>query len=317
MRGIPYMGSKRKLAKPIIDYILANNPNTKYIYDLFGGGGAISFEALKRKKIQKVHYNELNTGVVELIKKIRDDGVTNEFYQWIDRDTFNKHKDDDNWFGGLVKTCWSFGSNQITYLFSEDNEKIKKPLHNIIVNRCEDSINEFYDLSGLLIDKDLLRANKINQRRLDVMNFVKKNKSERLDLQQLERLQQLQQLERLQQLQQLQQLQRLQRLEQLEQVELSNLSYEDVIIDTPIDETIIYLDPPYKSTAKYQHDIDFEALYSYIRNSPYKIYISSYEMPFFECEQFEHRSTLSATANNKVIERLFCNREEIYLDRLF
>ena len=67
--AIPYMGSKRKLAKPIIDYILANNPNTKYIYDLFGGGGAISFEALKRKKIKQVHYNELNTGVVELLKK--------------------------------------------------------------------------------------------------------------------------------------------------------------------------------------------------------------------------------------------------------
>jgi hypothetical protein len=30
MIGIPYMGSKRKLAKPIIDYILSNNPNTKY-----------------------------------------------------------------------------------------------------------------------------------------------------------------------------------------------------------------------------------------------------------------------------------------------
>ena len=89
MIGIPYMGSKRKLAKPIIDYILANNPNTKYIYDLFGGGGAISFEALKRKKIQKVHYN------------------------------------DNDWFGGLVATCWSFANNKHKgYLFSEDNEKI-------------------------------------------------------------------------------------------------------------------------------------------------------------------------------------------------
>ena len=89
--GVPYMGSKRKLSKPIIDYILANNPRTNYFYDLFGGGGAISFEALKRKKIKKVHYNELNNGVVELIKKIRDDGVTDEFYKWIGKDIFNKH----------------------------------------------------------------------------------------------------------------------------------------------------------------------------------------------------------------------------------
>ena len=59
MIGIPYLGSKRKLATPIIDYILANNPKTKHFYDLFGGGGAMSFEALKRKKIKQVHYNEL------------------------------------------------------------------------------------------------------------------------------------------------------------------------------------------------------------------------------------------------------------------
>jgi len=33
--GMPYMGSKRKIAKSIVDYILQCNPNTKYVYDLF------------------------------------------------------------------------------------------------------------------------------------------------------------------------------------------------------------------------------------------------------------------------------------------
>jgi hypothetical protein len=28
--GMPYMGGKRKLAKPIIDYIIAQNPNAKF-----------------------------------------------------------------------------------------------------------------------------------------------------------------------------------------------------------------------------------------------------------------------------------------------
>jgi len=106
--GIPYQGSKRKLAEPIVNYILAHNPNAKYIFDLFGGGGAISFEALKRKQFKQVHYNEFNTGVVELLKKIRTDGVTKEFYNWIDRDTFNKHKNDNDWFGGLLKTLIGF-----------------------------------------------------------------------------------------------------------------------------------------------------------------------------------------------------------------
>ena len=291
MIGIPYMGSKRKLAKPIVDYILANNPKTKYFYDLFGGGGAISFEALKRKKIKQVHYNELNTGVVELLKKIITYGVTDEMYQWVDRNTFHKHKCDDTWFGGLVATCWSFGNGGRAYLFSEHNEQIKKPLHEIIVNKCEKSIQEFYELSGLIIDKSLLIKDNIQDRRLDVMNFVKKNSKQRLDLE---------------------------LLQQLEQLEITNLSYEQVNVNTPIDETIIYLDPPYFNTAKYQKEINHDDFIEWVKNSPYKIYVSSYDIPeFYECEQFEHRCTLSATANNKVIEKLFCNREEIFLDRLF
>ena len=48
------MGSKRALSKLIVNYILENNPKTKYIYDLFGGGGAISFEFLQRPQIKKL-----------------------------------------------------------------------------------------------------------------------------------------------------------------------------------------------------------------------------------------------------------------------
>ena len=84
--GLPYMGSKRKIAKPIIDYILAHNPNAKYVYDLFGGGGAMSFEFLQRKQIKKVVYNELNTGVCELLRKIQVDGVTEDFYSYLNID---------------------------------------------------------------------------------------------------------------------------------------------------------------------------------------------------------------------------------------
>lgn len=65
------MGSKRQLASKIVDKILELQPNTKYVYDLFSGGGAISFEFLQRPQIEKVFYNELNTGVVELLKDIQ------------------------------------------------------------------------------------------------------------------------------------------------------------------------------------------------------------------------------------------------------
>ncbi len=101
--------------------MLELEPKTKYVYDLFGGGRAISFEFLQRPQIEKVFYNELNTGVVELLKDIRVNGITDKYYKWVDRGTFQKHKGDNNWFGGFLKTCWSFGNNQRDYLFGKKN----------------------------------------------------------------------------------------------------------------------------------------------------------------------------------------------------
>jgi len=37
--GMPYLGSKRRLAPKIIDFIIKENTNVKYFVDLFGGGG--------------------------------------------------------------------------------------------------------------------------------------------------------------------------------------------------------------------------------------------------------------------------------------
>ena len=107
MIGIPYQGSKRKLALPIVQHIIAHNPKCTTIFDLFGGGGAISMQALKRGL--NVHYNELNSGVCNLLRKIQSDGVTPDFFEWVSREQFNENKYRDDWYGGLIKCCWSFG----------------------------------------------------------------------------------------------------------------------------------------------------------------------------------------------------------------
>jgi site-specific DNA-adenine methylase len=282
--GMPYMGGKRKLAKPILDYICFQNPNAKYFYDLFGGGGAISFNAVQRKQFEQVNYNELNTGVVELLKKLRADGVTKEMYRWVDRETFNAHKNDNDWYGGLLKTCWSFGNNQKDYLFGKDIEEPKRLMHEVVVNCCEKSAEKL----PFEIDNLIFNLATINERRLALRGMV----SERIDLQQLERLQRLQQLENLQRL------------------NITNLSYESVQIKTPINETIIYCDPPYKGAGKYQKDINHDRFYNWVKNHPCKVYVSGYDFDLPIVLELAHRSTLSATANNKVVERLFCNRLE-------
>ena len=299
------MGSKRKLAPKILDFILERHPKCEYFYDLFGGGGAVSFEALQRPQIKKVFYNELNTGVCNLLKKIRDDGVTSEFYEWVSRDKFHELKSGDDWKSGLIKTCWSFGNCQRTYMFGESAEKQKRLLHEFVVNKCEDSIREFEETYGLVIPRHLNNFDTINERRLSIMGYIKKSILGRVDLQQLEQLERLQQL---QQLQQIEQLERLQQLEQLQQLEISNMSYEDVVIENIPENTVIYLDPPYIGTMKYQKDILHDDLYDYINDSKYPIYMSSYKSDLDEVLSMNHISTLNNNNVVVVVEKLFANK---------
>ena len=287
--GMPYMGSKRKLSKHLISYMLRKNPNAKYFYDLFGGGGAMSFEALHYKQLKEVHYNEYNAGVVALLKDVLENGVTDKYYKWIDRETFNKHKGDNSWLGGLRKVVWSFGNNQSCYLFGSEIEEDKRLLHEIVVNACEKSLKIFNEKHNMNI-KLLKTDTTIKKRRLRVKKIIKiKLKNRDGELERLERLEQLERLERL-----------------LNKLTIHNKSYNEVKITTPLEETIIYLDPPYENTAKYEKDISHKELLKWIKQQKCKVYVSSYEFDGLKKVYSKtHRSTLNATANNEVEEKLF------------
>ena len=307
--GIPYMGSKRAIASDIVHYILEHNPNCKYVYDLFGGGGAISFEFLKHGK--QVFYNELNTTVCELLKKIMTDGVTPEFYKWVSREEFKEHVNGNDWRAGLIKTCWSFGNNsEKGYMFSEENEPIKELLHKCII--YGEKYKELSDVLGVPINEKTFIVLKSNsERKINLQRYLKKNiKDVKADAV-------LSCIRKECILPNLNGIEQLERLQQLQLLHVSNLSYEQVEIVTPVEETIIYLDPPYESTEKYQKGLCHRELENYIENSPYKIYISSYDFNLPVVWEKYKRCKLSATANNKVIEKLFCNRPETIKSTLF
>lgn len=295
--GLPYMGSKRKIAKDIVDVILAENPNTKYVYDIFGGGGAISFEFAKRGI--KVYYNDLDTSIVELLKRVTTEGVTKEFYNWVDREEFVKAKDSKNWRLGLLKTCWSFGNNyEKGYLYGKKIENSKRLLHNIIVDKCKDSINEFELITNIEIPLDVLDFDNIQDRRLSLMKFIK-SKLGRIDLQYLENINRVEHIERIN---------NVEKLQNYSSIEFLNKNYLDIVFETPLNETIIYCDPPYLNTEKYGESICHNTFQNWVINNKYKTYISSYEFPLKIVWGKEHKSTLSATNNSKVVlEKLFCN----------
>jgi len=293
------MGSKRKIAKKIVDFILAENPDCEYVYDLFGGGGAMSFEFASRPEIKRVVYNELNTGVVNLLKKIRDDGVTNEFYEWVTIDQFHSMKNGDDWKSGLVKTCWSFGNRQITYMYGADIENMKKIAHHVVVDCSNDACDDLEKIIGVKIDREMLKTLSMKERRLWLKKYVTgSNKFDHWKYQHLERLEHLECVSRLIQIKQ---------STIFSKLELVNKSYDKVEISTPPEKTIIYLDPPYSGTGTYQLDIDHDDLYDYIDKSRHKIYLSSYESPLKEALSIEHGTKISQKIFNKVQEKLFTN----------
>jgi site-specific DNA-adenine methylase len=115
-------------------------------------------------------------------------------------------------------------------------------------------------------------------------------------------LQQLQQLERLEQLQQLE------LLEQLEQLHFYASDYREV----PIKEnSVVYCDIPYKSTASYLDNFNHKEFYDWAASRPFPVFVSEYSIrdDRFKCVYtIDKRSMLSAdkTVGNK-IEKLYWN----------
>ena len=92
----------------------------------------------------------------------------------------------------------------------------------------------------------------------------------------------------------------------------SVLDYEEVTIP---EDSVIYCDIPYEDTNVYNkaEGFDYERFYQWCERQTQPVFISSYQMPEdrFDCiEEFTHRSTLSATANNLVTECIYVPKHQ-------
>ena len=121
--GLPYMGSKNRIAKELITELIWNEPNAQIFIDLFAGGCAISHAALLSGKFKKVIANDINA-----MPKLFKDAILGKYRnekRWISRDEFHKLKDTDMY----VKSVWSFGNDGKSYLYGEHLEPYKKAYH--------------------------------------------------------------------------------------------------------------------------------------------------------------------------------------------
>ena len=287
--GMPYQGSKKKISKKIVEIIKQNFGTEKPVYDIFGGGGAITAECMLNDL--EVHYNDLDETITSMFQKVvsedRDYLKTlivsrDEFFRI--RDKENKTIDDE-----LKLLVNSFGNNRKNYLYSEEFSDLK---HNLVT----EIIKNHDTFSGY--------------KKTDTY----KNAYRPFDVGKEKKNQVLQQFNRLQQLQQLQQLERVQRLERAEATNLDYTEFSD------IENAILYLDPPYENTTLNGYSIDSfnsQAFYDWAYEMSKKniVLISSYEISDerFECVyEFKNvRSTYASGPRGKQTEKLFMVKKEV------
>lgn len=278
--GLPYQGSKKKISKKIVEIIKQNFGTDKPIYDIFGGGGAITAECILNGL--EVRYNDLDLVITDMFQRVLS--TDREFLKTliVSRDEFFKIRDKENKTidDELKLLVNSFGNNRKGYLYSKELSDLK------------------YNLAAEIVKKHDVFS---GYRKTDTY----KNAYRPFDIGKEKKHQVLQQLQRLQQLEQLQ------RLQQLEQLEVTNLDYTAF---SDVESAIFYLDPPYENTVLKGYSIsefDSQSFYDWAYEMSKKniVLISSYEISDerFECvyEFKKARSTFSRGSRGKRTEKLF------------
>ena len=272
--GLPYQGSKKKISKKIIEIIKQNFGTDRPIYDIFGGGGAITAECILNGL--EVYYNDLDKDITNAFER-----VISQDREWIKtlivscEEFFEikakENKTTDDFLKLLVN---SFGNDKKSYLYSKETSDLK------------------YNLAKEIIENhDVFNGYKQTETYKKATYNAKQENDKRV--QQLERLGQLE------------------KLQQLNKIKATNKSYHDF---SKVSNAILYLDPPYEWSSQkgYINSFDSQEFYDWAFEMAKNniVIISSYSISDERFESVysfdEARSTLQGGENSKAKnEKLF------------
>lgn len=279
--GLPYQGSKKKISKKIIEIIKQNFGTDKPIYDIFGGGGAITSECILNGL--EVYYNDLDKDITNAFER-----VISQDREWIktlivSRDEFfeikaKENKTTDEFLKLLIN---SFGNKKRDYLYSKEISDLK-------YNLAKEIIEKHDVFSGY---KQTETYKKVTSG-LDWNWFNAKPEIHK-------------------QLEQLPRLQHFDRLQKVNKIKATNKSYQDF---SKVSGAILYLDPPYEGTNQdgYINSFDSQEFYDWAFEMAKTniVIISSYSISderFGAVYSFDKaRSTIHCGQGNKAKnEKLF------------
>ena len=301
--GIPYQGSKSKIAPWVVEHL----PSSDVLVDLFAGCCAITHCALESGRFGSVVANDLTCGPEVFLAAVN--GEFDGYDRVPTHAEFDAEKNDDD----ALALLYSFGNNRHDYLWSPDNERIKVPATRMVL------------------------APSVWERKQAYREFIKAlAESVKIPDPSLESQERISRLRNLQSIPGLDRLQGLERLGPLERLDgsdagsltVTKLDYREVEVP---DGATVYADPPYRGTGCKAYSaagkFDTDAFDEWLASVPFPVIVSEYTCPegCVEIDSCKKRVTFSNNNNSKVaVEGLFVQerfigeyRKRMASDRLF
>lgn len=353
--GLPYMGSKTRLADAIIRLF----PKSDKLWDVFCGGGAVAHCAVQSGKFKAVHVNDILPGQAEAVKAMIE-GTLEVPKMWVSHEDFFRIRKDNP----LIRIIWGFGNDGHSYLYSREIEPWKKACyyarmfndHSFLremgiahepvtrdwirdnIEYCKDKYLEYIKPKlGITPEaeteyNDFIKAGVIKDIRglteKQHVDGLLKKKAKNADA--IHSLMLLENIKNLNCLKALECMERIQSMERIKGnckgiVTSSELDYRELTSCFDRDD-VVYLDIPYENTGAYGLGLglssgrfDYEAFWEWVRKLPCIAVTSSYEGPddFITLCEFSHRSLISDKDNKDVVEKCFLwkGHEKVYREK--
>ena len=261
----------------IAKWLIDNLPAADWFIDVFAGGCAVTHAAIESGKYKHIIANDLTD--TPSVFKAACEGEFEGYATVPSREQFHEQKTDDR----AMALLYSFGNNTENYLWGAEVEHVKAEAERMI------------------------SAPSKYERRMAYKRFIRALAKYGIRDTNLEGLQRLQRL---------QGLQGLQGLERLQGLQVTKLDYKDLFLFGIPENSVVYLDPPYKGTdARGYAAFDYGEFENWLTTLNFPVVVSEYTCP----EGFEvfasksKRVTFCSTDNTQRKDELLCVQAQ-YID---
>lgn len=277
--GLPYQGSKSRIAEKIIDLLPAGGT----FYELFAGGCAVTHCAILSKKWDRFVINDIRSGQTKFFTDAIEGNLNEGYDGWVSREEFFKKKDTDP----FIRSVWSFCNNQKDYIYGPEKEKIKSIVHRMLTAQTVEERMQFFSQFITALYSYLLASNTSS-----LLTDIKR-------------------------IQHLEAIKRIKKIENIKQstseglIERCEYDYQEVPLDS---KGIIYCDIPYANTKGYgKQNFDYKRFYEWCEKQTMPVFISELNMPedkFVSIAEMKLNHNGSSTKVKPVTEKIFIPKHQ-------